>query len=308
MIKRTLKGYFNNPERQKLEVIPGTFDAVFKSVLTKNKEYLSDIVSGITSIPKEEIFEKSTIKNSEYIKENIKEKKKISDLVITVEEDVIILEMNNEYYKKLMRKNNEYIFKSSLLYEEAKIILISFNNFDKSKRIINKVMFIDEDKEVDDDSIIKYKINLVKLEEKYYNNDKLTKLEKEIMMLKLYKREDLIKISKGDYVMSDVYKTIDELSKTKEISLLYDKEEREAYIRKCMKEDGIEEGIEEGIKQERKNSKKLLEEERKNSEKLLDKEKLKIAKNLLSMNILACDVAKATGLPISEIEKLKLNK
>ena len=34
----TIKGYTNNPELRKKEVIPGTFDAVFKAVLTEEKE------------------------------------------------------------------------------------------------------------------------------------------------------------------------------------------------------------------------------------------------------------------------------
>ena len=33
----TIKGYTNNPELRKKEVIPGTFDAVFKAVLTEEK-------------------------------------------------------------------------------------------------------------------------------------------------------------------------------------------------------------------------------------------------------------------------------
>ena len=39
----TIKGYTNNPELRKKEVIPGTFDAVFKAVLTEEKEVLAEI-------------------------------------------------------------------------------------------------------------------------------------------------------------------------------------------------------------------------------------------------------------------------
>ena len=39
----TIKGYTNNLELRKKEVIPGTFDAVFKAVLTEEKEVLAEI-------------------------------------------------------------------------------------------------------------------------------------------------------------------------------------------------------------------------------------------------------------------------
>ena len=39
----TIKGYTNNPELRKKEVIPGTFVAVFKAVLTEEKEVLAEI-------------------------------------------------------------------------------------------------------------------------------------------------------------------------------------------------------------------------------------------------------------------------
>ena len=52
----TIKGYTNNPELREKEVIPGTFDAVFKSVLTEEKEVLAEIIELVIGIPKEEVI------------------------------------------------------------------------------------------------------------------------------------------------------------------------------------------------------------------------------------------------------------
>ena len=54
----TIKGYTNNPELRKKEVIPGTFDAVFKAVLTEEKEVLAEIIELVIGIPKEEVIKK----------------------------------------------------------------------------------------------------------------------------------------------------------------------------------------------------------------------------------------------------------
>ena len=63
--------------------------------------------------------------------------KKISDLVVEVKDNVINLEMNNTYYKKLVDRNFEYIakLKSNLIGESynkiRKVIQINFDNFNR---------------------------------------------------------------------------------------------------------------------------------------------------------------------------------
>ena len=85
----TIKGYTNNPELRKKEVIPGTFDAVFKAVLTEEKEVLAEIIELVIGIPKEEVIKNGVIINSEYVRENIIETDKKSDLLISIGDNVI---------------------------------------------------------------------------------------------------------------------------------------------------------------------------------------------------------------------------
>ena len=139
----------------------------------------------------------------------------------------------------------------------------------------------------------KYKVDLEYIREKYYNNNKLTKKEKLFFMLAEKRRDVLKEISKGDIVMEEVYRKLDELSGEVELSLLYDKEERDKKTKELeleyMKEKGISLGLSQGI------------------EEGINSEKIKTAQNLISMNMKVEDISKATGLKIEEINNLKEN-
>ena len=66
------------------KVIPLTYDYVFKSVLSENKEYLARILSNILNIDKEYILDNLVYKNTEHTKLSKKDKRKISDLIVEV--------------------------------------------------------------------------------------------------------------------------------------------------------------------------------------------------------------------------------
>ena len=75
-------GIINKLEEGK--VIPMTYDYVFKSVLSENKEYLARILSNILNIDKEYILDNLVYKNTEHTKLSKKDKRKISDLIVEV--------------------------------------------------------------------------------------------------------------------------------------------------------------------------------------------------------------------------------
>lgn len=218
----TIKGYTNNPELRKKEVIPGTFDAVFKAVLTEEKEVLAEIIELVIGIPKEEVIKNGVIINSEYVRENI------------IETD---------------------------------------------KKSIRKYMFQDSDGNVEDYGLEKYKIDLEYIENKYYNNDELTRREKIFLMFKESNREKLKEISKGDKIMDKIYKRLDKLSEDEALSLLYDEKEREEEKKQAEIEYAEEHGLNKGIKQ--------------------------TAKNMLERNMNIDVVAEITGLSLEEVIKLK---
>ena len=301
-----IKSYQEDIVRQKYEVIPGTFDPIFKEIFKSVKEFLADIIYEVTGIPKEEVL-KGTIINSEYPILNINEKKRTSDLIIELEDNVINLEMNNHYYKKLNKRNDIYLFKIVSLSDKSITIQININNFkSKDGQVVKRyTLKDDEGKEEDEIGLIKYDIYLENIKEKYYNNDKLTKLEKYMLMLKLRKREELLEVSKGDKDMSEVYKKLDDLSKDKYYALLYDEEEKKAYENKCILEDAIEDAKENGYSSGYNSGYDSGKSEGYSSG--LNDGVSNIAKNLLKKNMSIEDISDITGLTIEEINNLREN-
>lgn len=281
----TIKGYTNNPELRKKEVIPGTFDAVFKAVLTEEKEVLAEIIELVIGIPKEEVIKNGVIINSEYVRENISETDKKSDLLISIGDNVINLEMDRRYYSSSNKKNNKYIHKIVNHYNPKNTVQICFTSYKEGeelkgeKKSIRKYMFQDSDGNVEDYGLEKYKIDLEYIENKYYNNDELTRREKIFLMFKESNREKLKEISKGDKIMDKIYKRLDKLSEDKALSLLYDEKEREEEKKQAEIEYAEEHGLNKGIKQ--------------------------TAKNMLERNMNIDVVAEITGLSLEEVIKLK---
>ena len=281
----TIKGYTNNPELRKKKVIPGTFDAVFKAVLTEEKEVLAEIIELVIGIPKEEVIKNGVIINSEYVRENISETDKKSDLLISIGDNVINLEMDRRYYSGSNKKNNKYIHKIVNHYNPKNTVQICFTSYKEGeelkgeKKSIRKYMFQDSDGNVEDYGLEKYKIDLEYIENKYYNNDELTRREKIFLMFKESNREKLKEISKGDKIMDKIYKRLDKLSEDEALSLLYDEKEREEEKKQAEIEYAEEHGLNKGIKQ--------------------------TAKNMLERNMNIDVVAEITGLSLEEVIKLK---
>ena len=281
----TIKGYTNNPELRKKEVIPGTFDAVFKAVLTEEKEVLAEIIELVIGIPKEDVIKNGVIINSEYVRENIIETDKKSDLLISIGDNVINLEMDRRYYSGSNKKNNKYIHKIVNHYNPKNTVQICFTSYKEGeelkgeKKSIRKYMFQDSDGNVEDYGLEKYKIDLEYIENKYYNNDDLTRREKIFLMFKESNREKLKEISKGDKIMDKIYKRLDKLSEDEALSLLYDAKEREEEKKQAEIEYAEEHGLNKGIKQ--------------------------TAKNMLERNMNIDVVAEITGLSLEEVIKLK---
>ena len=191
------------------KVIPANFDPVFKIVMLDCPNYLAFLVSSFTNIPKERIKGRIRVQNSEHKLSNAKERKKTSDLIIRVDKMLANFEMNNRYFDGLFIRNEAYLGKiegESLNASEdysnmQRFLQVNFNDFIhfKSDSPILEFVYTDiVNGEIETENLKKYHISLPKLEKKYYNGDKLSKLEKALLILKLDKIKDLEEISKGD--------------------------------------------------------------------------------------------------------------
>lgn len=302
------------------KIRPMTYDRVFKSVLQDRKvrNYLIDMLSNITKIPKAEFKGKIVFKNSELSNIENKEKLKIADLIIELDNSVINLEMNKKLYLGLIDKNDRYLYKirEGMVYQGQKeinfkrIIQINFDYYKLfDDRMIIKFEMIDRKRGlvrsdyVDASNIEIYHVNLKKVEEMYYNKEKLTKLEKELVVMTLDNEKDLKNVTNGDKDLEKVAEKIVTLSREEELAGIYIKEEQDEWIRDRYKEEGLKigraEGLKLGIEEGRK---KGLEQ---GLEKGIEKGIKKTAINLLKSNIDISIISSATGLSIEEIKKLK---
>ena len=219
------------------KVIPANFDPVFKIVMLDCPNYLAFLVSSFTNIPKEKIKGRIRVQNSEHKLSNAKERKKTSDLIIKVDKMLANFEMNNRYFDGLFIRNEAYLGNiegESLNVSEDysnmnSFLQVNFNNFShfKVKSPILKFYYTDmKNRIIETGKVKKYHISLPKLKKKYYNGDKLTKLEKALLILSIDKIKDLDEISRGDDDLMEAAKRIKEATFDINTIGLYDAEER----------------------------------------------------------------------------------
>lgn len=257
-------------------LLPATYDCMFKALMLNEelRPFLKELINIITGIPLE-LLEEIEVLNSEYLINNKKEKKLKSDIVVSIGNKYINIEMNKEYYKGVFNKNDAYLskikarmYKESESYIEAgQVIQINFNNFYhfKHKKDIYKFLFLEEEtNELDEDSTIKYHVCLPNIWERCYNKSikELTRFERFCLILKAEKKEYARKVAGDDVLMGNIVDEIAKLSLDDTMIGLYNAEIEEEKIRKTRLEgarlEGLEQGRKEGIQQEKEDMIKSL--------------------------------------------------
>ncbi len=285
------------------KIVPMIYDKVFKGVLTskETRGYLTNLISNITGIKKENLKKNLVFKNNEQQVTGVSEKKKITDMVVEIKDCVINLEMNKEYYEGLMDRNNEYISKirESIIYEGEsysdvpKIIQINFDNFNyysPDKRVVIKFEMRDENGLKEGVNTESYHVILPNAKEKYYNEGSKDELVRELVIMMAEKNEELEKLIQDNMELRKVGEKIVEISNDERLQGWYDEEEHQRKIRNSQMESAIKkswnkgkaDGLKEGIKEGKK----------------------EIAKNLLKEGVDIKIISSSTGLSINDINKL----
>ena len=261
--------------------------------MKETKNLLSYIISFITKLNKKELYNNTVFKKTELPKTNFKEKVMITDLLITSLKTLFNLEMNKAPDKGRIKKNNGYAHKLATYTSKTngkynKLIQINFNasiNFDNE--LSSEYMMRSRDgKTCADENYIIHHISMVKIVYKYYNNNRLNRFEKAIVMMYTSDKKVLEELSKGDEDLMNLKETIEEKSMDDEIIGLYNEKEMQDYVNQINLEDSHEEGYKMGKEEGKKNA--LIE----------------TAKRLLNLGINVKDISKGTGLTEKEIENL----
>lgn len=302
-------------------IIPMTYDKMFKGVLTSKEArgYLISLISNITGIKKENIRDNIVFKNNEQKINGISGKKKITDMVVEIDDNVINLEMNKEYYEGLIDRNNEYISKirESIILEGGnysdipKVIQINFDNYNKyknDKRVVIKFEMLDAEKGIKEGvNMESYHVILPNAKEKYYNEKNEEELVKELVIMMADRNEELEKLIKDNMELKKVGEKIVEISRDEELRGWYDEEEHQRMVRNSLVSSAIKEGWNKGIKEgkevgHKKGMKKGIKEGIKEG---IKNEKNNVARKMLDENISLEIICKITGLKLEEVKTLK---
>lgn len=228
--------------------------------------------------------------------ERLGERRKIADLLVEADDNIINIEINKFYYKNLNRRNYGYISSVYGTYLDSGKALKNMPNFiqvnlntNLPKYFKNKYyeygIFDEERKEyfVDNQKIIMF--NVDKIKKLYYNKGNQEVLEnapryaKYLIMLHLT-GEELKNYCKGDdEVMATYNKKFNKLTTADlaNVFLSFDDEER---VKEEIRSDGFDEGKAE--------------------------EKANVAKKMLKKKIPFKEISELTGLSNKEIHNLKM--
>ena len=198
------------------EVFPASNDYIYKAIMTNCFLFKADMTYRITDIPKDLILKTYYEKNTEFVISNALELGKRFDILFGIEGYVINYELNNRYSLAIINRNDNYLDKVKMDISNKnysynnmpKAIQINLNNFNHlNKKNIKEVFKSrDENGVVENVKWEKYHISFKKVYKKYKKGIELSKLEKELLILRLRKIDE---ISKGSVIKLATTATLD---------------------------------------------------------------------------------------------------
>ena len=288
-----------------------TSDIIFKSFMLDDdvKEYKAELIHLITNIPKEDILNNSIYINNELPINTRNNKRYRCDIILSISNNIINIEMNNIYYKGIIEKNNSYTFKilgdryakGEDYINLKKVYQINIDNYEiyPESKLLYKFKIVEESgKYLETENYESYHLNLEYLRKKCYNNCKLTRLEHLCKLFFITNKEEAEELAKEDDIMEKAVNKLYELSEDEKLMGLYDAEKVDQMTQNTMKLSARLEGIEEGKKVGLEEGKKVGLEEGQ------QKEKIEITKKLLEKKIDIETISSITSLNIKEIKKL----
>ena len=275
-------------------------DSLFKAMFLDKRcrKMISAVLSRITNISEEKILNAKFIGGSEFPKSHKLEKKKISDIVIEVDDNTVILvEANKSYYKTLFLKNESYAFSTFIRRTHIKdniypnVYLININSFSHLKQNdpITHMLIQDKRDNVDTYNLHVYHYDIAKTALLSYNEDDEV-LIRFAKFMKSKTLEELKEHAKGDERFMFSFDMIEGYVGDDARVVTYDREALHAWEKEQFYNDGVDAGIKQGTRQGIEQNKK---------EMILDMKKEGLTLEMIS---------KISKLPINKVESIIKNK
>lgn len=254
-------------------------DNVFKSIFCDEKNIF--LLKSLLERCLKKKIEIVRVDSPEIIRKNIYAKGQRLDVLVKAKEKLINIEVNSGYYDGMYRRNFGYI--GEKYSEEVKVgenyldmnevIQINFTwGLPKRYPLLGEYFPADVNTGIRFvDNLNIYEYNIDKIKKLWYSGDK----EYEFLAILDFNKEELRTVGSGDKYMTEFKKRIESLNNNLEYREFLSAEEDMRKTNNTFKEIGRREEAKE------------------------------IAQNLLKKKMNIQDIVEVTGLPLSEIEKLK---
>lgn len=268
-------------------------DIVFKSILKKDRKHVivRVIVKELLGLELFDIKEK----DSGFTAKGKNQRGEACDYMVTVDGKTISLECNKNYDNRLLARNISHL-RRAIIQEDFEIVQINIDNYDIGGQ--DKIIYgyclrevEGQGKEIYENLIKIFHINMPKLEEVVYNKGKLSEFEKICMIFKTRDKEMLEELLKGDEEFMELKKAIEDISSDEDLYEKYTKSELEYIVEAEIRAKELAEKLAEEKAEEK-------------AEKLAEEKAKEMASKMLKDNIEIKNIAKYTGLSKEEIEKL----
>lgn len=261
---------------------------MFKIMLgnEKKKKFTAYFLSLILKRDRKEIEDNMEFIKNDLDQDKFMESKRSVDIIIRLGDKIYNIEMNNNKNVLSLERNIDYatrLYASSgkrgTKYNYDYVFQININNFyfeGNNETVVEyEIIKVKDNKKSLTDKLHFMYFYLHKILEKYYNKDKLTELEKLLLVLNSKEVGEFSDIKEENKIMEEIQKDAYKASIDDEIIGLYDKEEEDEWMSKAMAYQAAE---------------------KKNEENAI---------NFMKMGTPLKDISKALGLSIKKLEELR---
>ncbi len=239
------------------ELIPITSDVMFKTLFQReeNIKFPCKLLSYLLDISYEELLDNLKFTKTETGKKHKDELSYRQDLVVSLDDVTINIEMNNNSTEEIRERNISYLMRlrdDKKIKQYHQVIQINLNNYcykdDLSTR--RDYCFMDHEQNILTNKMIIIDIYLPNIKKKSYNKDSLNEMERFLLIGLEENPKKALEYVGDDIVMQELNSRISEFCLSDDLRESYDKEwalkdqaRREGIIQ------GIDQGMEQGIEQ-----------------------------------------------------------
>lgn len=267
------------------EFIPITSDVMFKAIFGReeNIKFPCKLLSYLIDMSYEDLLNNLKFTKNETGKEKKEDSNYRQDLVVTLDDVSINIEMNNNSSEEIRERNISYMMR---LREDRKnkkdynqVIQVNLNNYcyKEDNTIRRDFLISSKDNMILTNKIVIIDIYLPNIKKKMYNKDSLSEMERFLLIGLEENKQKALEYVGDDIIMKDLEERISDWTLSDDLRESYDKEWA---LKDEAKREGVIQGIEQG--------------------------KSEIIKKFLTSGMKIEEISKITDIPVEKIQQIKV--